>query len=112
MRSLAAEDPDRLGVLDHDGEDGQLALIRASLYGLETRLESSATRGALGQRLARVVKVGLRDSMVAVQELELDHGAGLGGDLLGVVLEARLAVDRVLSYRNDLYFDSWLELLV
>lgn len=112
MRSLAAEDPDGLGVLDHDGEYGQLALVGASLDRLESRLESRAARCALGQRLARVVEVGLRDGVVAVEELELDHGAGLGCDLLGVVLETGLAVDRVLSYGNDLNVDGWLVLLV
>lgn len=104
MRALATVNPDGLGVVDLDGEDWELALGLASSDGLEARGKVLLAGIGLVERDARVVEVGLGDGVVASKELELNHGAGLSGDLLGEVLEGNLAINGVLADRDDLDF--------
>lgn len=106
MRTLAAVEPQGLGVVDHDGKDRDFAFILASGNGHKRREDTGFGRVDLVERLAGVIKVGLRHGVVAVEELELHHGAGLGGDLLRPVLEASLVVDGVATNRYDLDFDG------
>lgn len=106
VRTLAAEEPHRLGVVDHDGEDGNLALGNAGGDGLVRREDAQGAGVDLLDGLARVVKVGLGDGVVASEKLELDHGARLGLDLLGPKLEAGGVVDGVAANGDDLDVDG------
>lgn len=112
MGALTAVKPHGLGVVDHDGEDGNLALGFAGSCGLETGKDALLGGVAHCDGDARVVKSRLGDGMVASPELELHHGSCLSLDLLGPVLEAGLLVHGVLADSNDLNIDSCDVLLV
>lgn len=88
--SLAAENPDGLGIVDHDGEDGDLLLGGTGSNWHEAGPDASNGAVDLGDGSAGVVKVGLGDSVVASPELELNHGSDSSLDVVGVVLESRL----------------------
>ena len=102
MLALGAVDPEGVRVVDHDGEDGDLAHGLAGGDGLVARVDSedALVDGRDGQ--ARVVKVGLRHRVVAAAELELDHGADGGGDLLRRELERAVGG----ADRDDLDIDG------
>lgn len=105
MLGLAAEDPDGLGVVDHDGEDGDLVLGGPGSNGHEAGPDAGNGAVDLVNRRARVVKVGLGDGVVTGPELELDHGPRSSLDVVGVVLEGRLtghASHGVLAHGDDL----------
>lgn len=91
MLALTAKDPDRLGIVDHDGEDGDLLLGGASSHGHEAGPDAGNRAVDLGNGRARVVKVGLCDGVVASPELELDHGTGSSLDVVREVLDGGLA---------------------
>lgn len=112
MLALAAEDPDGLGVVDLDGEDGDLLLGGASSNGHEAGPDAGNRAVDLGNRRARVVKVGLCDGVVASPELELDHGTGSSLDVVWEVLDGRLADHTghgVLTNGDDLDVDGYKE---
>lgn len=104
--ALAAEEPHRLGVVDHDGKDGNLALGYTGGDGLVRREDTQGAGVDLLDGLARVVEVGLGDGVVTSKELELDHGARLSLDLLGPELEASGVVDGVAADGDDLDVDG------
>lgn len=101
VRSLAAEEPEGLGVVDHDGENGDVVLVGRD--GHEGGEDSGLGGVDVVDGLARVVKVRLGQTVIAVEELELNHGTGLGLDLLGPESRTGLAVDGVLADRDDLH---------
>lgn len=109
MLGLAAENPDGLGVIDHDGEDGDLVLGGASSNRHEAGPDTSDRAVDLGNGRAGMVKVGLGDSVVAGPELELNHGSGSSLDVVGVVLESGLTGHTghgVLTNGDDLDVDG------
>lgn len=109
MLALTAEDPDRLGVVDLNGENGDLLLGSAGGHGHEAGPDASNRAVDLGNRRARVVKVGLCDGVVTSPELELDHGTGSSLDVVRVVLGGRLTSHTshgVLTNGNDLDVDG------
>ena len=83
--ALAAVQPDRPGVVDHDGEDGDLAHGQAGSDGLEARVDSGDARVDRRDGRAGLLKRRLGDGVVSSAELELNHGANGGCDLLGRV---------------------------
>lgn len=104
MLALTAEDPDRLSVVDLDGEDGDLLLVGASSNGHEAGPDAGNRAVDLGNGRTRVIKVGLCDGVVASPELELDHGTGSSLDVVRVVLGGRLSSHTshgVLTNGND-----------
>ncbi len=105
MRTLRTVQPHGLLVVDHDGEDGNLVLGGAGSGRLERRVDDRAV--AALELNAGVVKVGLGDCVIAGPELELDHGAGLGLDVLWPELEAGRVVDGVAADRDDLDVDGY-----
>lgn len=111
MRALAAVEPQGLGVVDENGVDGHLAEVAALLSRHEAGLDSSdgGAVGGLGDGHAGLVKVGLGDGVVAGPELELDHAAGGGCDLLGPVLVGGDVVDRVVADVDDLNVNGYVE---
>lgn len=78
--ALTAVQPDRAGAVDHDGEGRDLTLGGAGSDGHEARVDTEDARVDRRDGRARIVKVGLSDSVVAGTELELDHGANRSGD--------------------------------
>lgn len=106
MRSLAAVEPDGLGIVNHDGEYGELVLGSAGSDRLKAREDALDSGVDLADGLAGVVKVRLRDGVITGKELKLDHGTGLGLDLLGPELEAGCVVDGVAADGDDLDTDS------
>lgn len=108
MLGLTAVQPDRGGVVDHDGEGRDLALGGAGSDGLEARVDTEDARVDRRDGRARVVKVGLSDSVVAGTELELDHGANCSGDAV------RREDQRVVLVRDvdDLNVDTCFEVLI
>lgn len=106
MGALAAEQPDGLGVVDHDGEDRDLAHGDAGGNGLEGREDAGGAGVDAGDGDAWVVEVGLSDGMVTGPELELDHAAGLGFNLAGEELQTGLVLARVLSNGDDVDIDG------
>lgn len=87
MLALGAVEPHGRGGVDHDGEDGDLALGGRCGDGLVARVDALCRGVDVGDGDARVVKGGLDDGVVAAAELELDHGADGRVDLLGEELE-------------------------
>lgn len=106
MGSLAAEQPDGLGVVDHDGEDGDLTHGCAGGDRLEGGEDAGGARVDAGDGNAWVVEVGLSDGVVAGPELELDHAAGLGFNLAGEELQTGLVFAGVLSNGDDVNIDG------
>lgn len=109
MLALAAVDPDRLGVVDHDGEDGDLLLGGPGSNGHVAGPDAGDGAVDLVDGRARVVKVGLRDGVVAGPELELDHGPRSSLDVVRVVLESGLTGHTshgVLANGDDLDIDG------
>ena len=100
VRSLAAEKPQGLGVVDHDGEYGKVILVGGNRH--EGGEDSRLGRVDVVDGFTRMVKVGLGHTVIAVQELELNHGTGLSLDLLGPEPRAGLAIDWVFADRDDL----------
>lgn len=84
--SLAAVVPERILVLDEEGEN-----IRSlAAGGREVKAGENAGGGAVGvcERLAGLVERRLDDSVVLGEEVELDEVADLGDDILGLEVEA------------------------
>lgn len=88
MFCLAAEQPHRLLVLDHDGVSGNHALGHASLYRLVARVDASDVRHNVANGHTRVVEGRLCHCVVASPELKLNHGSWLCCDLFRPELEA------------------------
>lgn len=107
MLALAAVQPDGLGILDHDGVDGDHAVSLASVYGLESGVDALDAGVDIGDGYASIVEGGLSDGVVASPELELHHSTRLGLDLVGPELEASLVIDGVHANRDDLDIGSW-----
>jgi len=80
--SLRAVQPHGLGVSDRDGENRHLA--RAGRHRLEPGENASDVRN----RLAWLVEAGLGNGMVSCPELELNHVANVGLEVVGDVLES------------------------
>lgn len=104
--ALTAEEPHGLGVVDHDCEDGNLVLGGTGGDGLVRREDAQGAGVDLLDGLARVIEIRLGNGVVASKELELDHGARLGLDLLGPELEASGVVDRVAANGDNLDVDG------
>lgn len=105
MLALTAENPDGLGVVDLDGENGNLLLGSAGSNGHEAGPDARNRTVDLGNWRARVVEVRLCDGVIASPELELDHGTGSSLDVVRVVLDGRLTSHTshgVLTNGNDL----------
>jgi len=81
---LGAVDPDGSGAVDHDGVDGDHAHGGAGGDGQEARVEARHV-AVRRDGLARVVKGGLGDGVVARGELELHRLAGGHAQVVGLV---------------------------
>lgn len=84
MGTLLAVQPHGGGAVDHDCEDGPLALVRGGGDGDVAGEDAGLGGGGVGdvQGNAGLVKGGLGDGVIAAHELELDHGALGGGDAI------------------------------
>ena len=102
MLGLAAVQPQRLLILDHDRVDRNHPHALAGFHGLEARVDTLDAGVDVVDGDTRVVEGGLGDGVVTSPELELHHCAGLGGDLLGEELEFSLVVDGVHADGDDL----------
>ena len=80
--ALDAVQPHGVGRVDLDGVGGDHAHAGRGGGGLEARVEARDV-GVHGDGLAGGVKVGLRDGVVARQELELHEFAGVDADVVG-----------------------------
>jgi len=84
VAALSAVHPDRLGVIDLDGE--RRGSGRASTDGHEPGVESHLTRGGSQRQLpARYSERRLGGGMVCSQELEGDSVSWVGSDVGGCV---------------------------
>jgi hypothetical protein len=111
VRASAAEEPQRPGVVDHDGESGNLAHGRAGRNVLEAGPDGGASAVGSGDGgKASLVEAGLSDGVSSSPELELDHGAGCGSDSIGPELGASGIVDRVAADGNDVEVNVGLSL--
>jgi len=87
---LSAVDPDWLGVVDHDGEDGELG--GADSNGHESRLDACDIRHHLANWFTWLVESGLGDSVVLDVELKLNHAARSSSDLIRRVCQGAVVV--------------------
>lgn len=101
--ALGAVQPHGGGALDLDGEDGDLALGGGGGDGLVSGVDALGGGVDVLDGDARVVEGGLDNGVVAAAELELDHGADGGVDLVGEELEG--VVGR--GDGDDLDVDGW-----
>jgi hypothetical protein len=88
MLPLRAVDPHGLRVVDEDRVCRDRHVGRGD--GHEAREDAGQVR-VHADGLAGVVEVGLRDGVVFGHELELNHVAFLGGDVVGAVGEGAVA---------------------
>lgn len=95
VRSSGTVEPERCGIVDHDGIGGDLELLGAGSRGHGARVDTGDAAVGLVDRSADTVEVGLSDGVCASPELELNHVARSGLDLLRPVLETGDIVDRV-----------------
>ena len=92
MPALGAVQPQRVGVVDLDGVGRDHAHGGAGRGGEEARVEARGV-AVHGHGLARLVKGGLRDGVVAGVELELHKLARLRDQLVGRVGQAAVLGD-------------------
>lgn len=83
VTALGAVEPDGAGVVDHDAVDGDLTRLHG-VHGGDVASVDTDGRSVNGRDgSAGLVEGGLGDGVVSSHELELDHGADGGGDLVG-----------------------------
>lgn len=80
---LSAVDPHGGGAVDLNGEGGNHARLHGHGRGHEARVNTSGVGVEHADRSARVVEVGLRNGVVASQEMELDKVALVDPDVVG-----------------------------